>query len=162
MHESIYSTTRSCEPLLNRTAFSFRSPFIGRNLRSLKRRHGTTRADLYIASLPLPLPPPYLSFSLSHWVSCYAFRFMGILQSENIQPVSFRDVKAQKTVSQLCIRTRRTLLRREQASITGNTFYMSCLIFLNKDTYFLEGEIFVGYFFVQENIYFTSESKVFR
>lgn len=64
MHESIYSTTRSCEPLLNRTAFSFRSPFIGRNLRSLKRRHGTTRADLYIASLPLLPVSLLLSLSL--------------------------------------------------------------------------------------------------
>jgi len=84
MHESIYSTTRSCEPLLNRAAFSFRSPFMGRNLRSLKRRHGTTRADLYTARLSFHLSL-FLSFSLplllSHSVSHYAFRFMGILWS---------------------------------------------------------------------------------
>lgn len=136
MHESIYSTTRSCgEPLLNRAAFSFRSPFMGRNLRSLKRRHGTTRADLYTARLPptiilfLPLPlflsllSPLSAYLFFRPVSRYAFRFMGILRSENIQPMSFRDVEA-KRLSHICIL--QTAFPPSRASIVG-TFRMTCL-----------------------------------
>jgi len=105
MHESIYSTTRSCEPLLNRAAFSFRSPFMGRNLRSLKRRHGTTRADLYTASLFLGLSLFFLTFSslftryrvtrLNLW-ECFAAEYIS-----NV--ISWR--RSKRLVSHLCIWT---------------------------------------------------------
>lgn len=118
MNRYIYPTTRSCgEPLLNRAAFSFRSPFTGRNLRSLKRRHGTTRADLYTARLSstiilfsLPLSSLFLtplslclSFLSLHFARYRVTRLdlWQYFESENIQPVSFRDVKA-KRLSYIC------------------------------------------------------------
>lgn len=59
-------------------------------------------------SLSLSFCPPLL---LSYPVSRYAFRFMGILRSENIQPMSFRDVEVKDFAS--VYTDRHTSLRRE-------------------------------------------------
>jgi len=85
---------------------------MGRNLRSLKRRHGTTRADLYTARLSFYLSlSHYLFFSLARYriTRLDLWEYFGVW---NIQPMSFRDVEAKDCLAFVYM-DRHTCLRRE-------------------------------------------------